>query len=150
MKTLHAVLLGCVLPSLALAQTTGPATRTEVVDQGAQDPAVSPDRAQIALGILGKIWLVPIQGGPARQVSFGSSWDSHPAWSADGQCLAYAHQQPQRSELVVLNLATGGTRTLYSAETGVGAIAFHPTRPQILFISDIGQFDANLWSINVP
>ena len=45
--------------------------RTVTVDRGAQDPAVSPDGSQIAVGILGKIWLVPIEGG--KRVGWGTT-----------------------------------------------------------------------------
>jgi len=110
--------------------------RTVTVDRGAQDPAVSPDGSQIAVGILGKIWLVPIGGGQARQVTYGPSWDSHPAWSLDGQFLAYAHQRPGRTELVVHNLATGGSRTIYSTERTIGQIAYAPRGGEIFFLHD--------------
>jgi len=39
------------------------------------DPAVSPDGTQIAATILGKIWVMPIEGGDAVQVSTGPGWD---------------------------------------------------------------------------
>src|SRR6185437_3492162 len=61
-----------VLLALTAAQPQTPrayaqqASRTVDVTDGAADPAVSPDGAQIALSILGKIWIVPAAGGDAR------------------------------------------------------------------------------------
>ena len=123
--------------------------RTDTVDRGAQDPAVSPDGSQIAVGIFGKIWLVPIGGGQARQVTYGPSWDSHPAWSPDGQFLAYAHQRPGRTELLVHNLATGGSITIYSTEQTIGQIAYAPRGGEIFFLHDRNQHEAHLWRVPI-
>jgi len=58
------------------------------VDIGARDPAFSPDGSTIAVSILGKIWTLPAEGGTARQLTDGASWDTRPAWSPDGRFLA--------------------------------------------------------------
>src|SRR5947207_7757038 len=96
-----------------LADAATPKTRPVLVDHGAQDPAVSPDGTQLAVSILGKIWLLPTRGGDAQQLSDGFGWDTHPAWSPDGQFIAYAHQLPSGAELMVRNLATGTSMALY-------------------------------------
>ena len=36
-----------------------------------------------------KIWIVPLAGGEARQVTFGESEDSHPVWSPDSRFLYF-------------------------------------------------------------
>ncbi|MGH8209883.1 MAG: hypothetical protein ACREU6_09860, partial [Steroidobacteraceae bacterium] len=46
----------------------GPASATPYLrelslDHGAQGPSVSPDGSQVAVSILGKLWLVPAGGG---------------------------------------------------------------------------------------
>jgi hypothetical protein len=70
------VMLTVIVSSAAAGQG-----RQIAVSEGFQDPAVSPDGSQIAFALYGKIWLAPIGGGDARQVTSGSGWDSHPAWS---------------------------------------------------------------------
>ena len=133
---------------MARAQTQ-PGERILAVDHGAADPAVSPDGARIAASILGKIWILPSAGGDARQVSTGISWDTHPAWSADGQFLAYSHELPNGTDLVIQNLATGTSSIVYHTDQQIGAMQFTPTGDQIFFILQTSQLDAHLWRISI-
>jgi imidazolonepropionase-like amidohydrolase len=122
-------------------------TRIITVDHGAQDPAVSLDGAQIAASIFGKIWVMFIAGGEARQITEGMGWDTHPAWSPDGRFLAYAHQLSSGTDLVVRNLLTGGSNTLYHTEAAIGQIEFHPKGGEIFFLLDRSQYDSHLYKI---
>jgi hypothetical protein len=140
-------ILGSGLPASAATKSKPPRTRIVTVDHGAQDPAVSPDGAQIATSIFGKIWVMFIAGGEARQISEGLAWDTHPVWSPDGQSLAFAHQLPSGTELVVRNLTTGGTTTIYHTESGIGQIAFHPKSGELFFVLERSQYDAHLFRI---
>jgi len=140
-------ILGSGLPALANTKSKPPRMRFVTVDHGAQDPAVSPDGAQIAASIFGKIWVMFIAGGEARQISEGLAWDTHPVWSPDGQSLAFAHQLPSGTELVVRNLTTGGTNTIYHTESGIGQIAFHPKSGELFFVLERSQYDAHLFRI---
>jgi len=138
---------------LVLALLLSPVTahgqnmRTVTLDRGVQDPAVSPDGSRIAVGIIGDLWLVPIEGGAASQLTTGAGWDAHPAWSPDGRFMAYSHRRRGHSDLVLRTMATGGTRTLYSTEHSIGQIAFHPTEAKVFFVRDLGQYEAHLWSV---
>lgn len=126
-----------------------PGERVLTVDHGAADPAVSPDDARIAASILGKIWVLPAAGGDARQISTGISWDTHPAWSPDGQFLAYSHELPNGTDLVIQNLATGTSSVIYHTNQQIGAMQFTPTGDQIFFILQTSQLDSHLWHIPV-
>ncbi|MGB6877391.1 MAG: hypothetical protein WBD87_15300 [Candidatus Acidiferrales bacterium] len=128
---------------------TQPAERILAVDHGAADPAVSPNGTRIAASILGKIWILPSAGGDARQVSAGISWDTHPAWSPDGQFLAYSHELPNGTDLAIQNLATGTSTIIYHTNQQIGAMQFSPNGDQIFFVLQTSQLDAHLWRIPV-
>jgi len=136
-----------MLLAFAAIATPAGAQRTVVIDRGAYTPAVSPDGSTIAVGIAGRIWLLPIGGGAARQLTSGHGWDHHPAWSPDGRRLAYVHDTPVGSEIVLHTFDTGTSRTLYgrpptteagSRSWGVvysfGRMAFHPTDGRLYFV----------------
>lgn len=119
--------------------------RTEVLEVGAMDPAISPDGARIAVSILGRLWLLPAGGGDAVQLTQGVGWDARPAWSPDGQFIAYAHALPTSTALMELNLATGATRVIREVEGSLGQIAYAPDGSDLFYVLLRGQYDAHLW-----
>ena len=141
------LLAGLFASAPVAANATPQKTRSVIVDHGAQDPAVSPDGAQLAVSILGKIWLLPTKGGDAQQLSDGFGWDTHPAWSPDGGFIAYAHQLPSGADLMVRNLTTGNSTAIYHSEAEIGQIAYHPKGGEVFFIVERSQYDAHLFKI---
>lgn len=135
-----------LLAAVALASTP---PRVVTVDRGAADPAVSPDGSRIAASILGKIFVLPVAGGEAQQITDGVAWDAHPAWSADGQFLAYAHRLPNGTDIVLRDMAAGTSRFIYHTENGVGQIAFHPKNSELYFVLERGELDAHLWRLSL-
>jgi len=141
-----AVALCATLPAVSQAQQR---TRVVAVSDGAADPAVSPDGSEIALSILGKIWIVPANGGEARQVTNGISWDSHPAWSPDGQFLAFSHEGGDGNDLVMLNLATGTASAFYHTDDQILESEFAPKGDEIYFVAMSEQLDAHVMHVPV-
>ncbi len=126
------------------------AQRKLTLSKGVEDISISPGGDQIAASIFGKIWLIPLEGGSAKQLTFGFGWDSFPAWSEDGLFLAYSHQSPQGSSLLVYNTQTGNIRDVYSAQTHfIGQIQFHSGKKKIFFLGDAGQYTSHLWSVPI-
>ena len=142
------IILSCLTLSLSLAAQSQQATRVVEVDRGAMDPAVSPDGTQIATSILGKIWIVPFEGGDAVQVTRGIGWDRRPAWSADGRFLAYGHQLRSGTSLVIHNLQTGNVNVIYHSGAGIGHIEFDPKGEGLYFVAEGSQYDAHLWKVS--
>jgi hypothetical protein len=134
--------------SMAFAVTDPVVPRIVVVDHGARDPQISPDGSTIAVSILGKIWLLPSAGGEARQISYGVSWDTHPAWSADGQFLAYAQHLPSGSDVIVENLATGTAADIFHSPSEIGQIAFNAAATELFAVVQRSQLDAHI--VRIP
>ena len=134
--------------SLACAATDPAAARTVVLDHGARDPQISPDGSTIAVSILGKIWLLPSAGGEARQISYGVSWDTHPAWSADGQSLAYAQHLPSGSDVILQNLATGTAADIFHSPSEIQQIAFNASATELFAVVQRHQLEAHI--VRIP
>lgn len=124
-----------------------PEPRVLTLDRGAQDPAVSNDGNTLAVGLLGQIWLMPIEGGVARQLTSGSGWRSHPAWSPDGRFLAYAYQHRTGTDLIVRSLGDGTERTIHTTKFQIAQIGYHQARREIFFIEERSYLKAYLWSV---
>lgn len=148
MRSLLQLLALVFVLSMAHAASAPVAPRIAVVDHGARDPQISPDGSTIAVSILGKIWLLPSAGGEARQISFGVSWDTHPAWSADGQFLAYAQHLPSGSDVIVDNLATGTAADIFHSPGEIGQIAFNAAATELFAVLQRNQLDAHI--VRIP
>ncbi|HEX6039877.1 amidohydrolase family protein [Longimicrobium sp.] len=131
----------------ASAQMAPAGTRTEVIERGAMDPALSPDGRWIAMSVLGKLFLLPVGGGDAVQLTTGAGWDERPAWSPNGQFIAYAHQTPSTDAIMEMNLATGVSTLVREVEGGLGHIEYHPSSSELFYVLTRGQYDAHLWRL---
>ena len=57
------------------------------------------------------IWVAPMNGGEARQVTSGEKRDTGPAWSPDGTKIAFASDRGKKNQIFILDLAHGGEAT---------------------------------------
>jgi hypothetical protein len=112
------VLAGLTALSLLLAagasRQEGSATKSRSIRPalpaafGAIHPRLSPDGRQIACSYQGAIWRMPRDGGPMTRLTHGAGFDVEPAWSPDGQRIAYVNS-PRMG---------GGALALMRAESG--------------------------------
>ncbi len=75
-------------------------------------PKISPDGTQIAFCYKGDIYLVSTEGGEAKPVIFTDAQETMPAWSNDGQSLAFASDRYGNFDIFVLPIKGGETKRL--------------------------------------
>ena len=73
------------LAAALLASLTGSAAESTVTTRPLwmRDVQISPDGASIAFTYKGDIWVVPTQGGMARQLTATDYYETTPVWSPD-------------------------------------------------------------------
>lgn len=54
-----------------------------------QDPVQAPDGRKIAFSAMAQLYVMDLEGGPPRRLTSGQQNEFKPAWSPDGQYLAY-------------------------------------------------------------
>ncbi|MCM1109544.1 MAG: S41 family peptidase [Clostridium sp.] len=79
--------------------------------------AIAPDGKNIAFCYQGDIYLVPSQGGEARQLTANTSYDYAPVWSPDGKQIAFASDR-EGSMDVYLTSVEGGTPRRLTTHSG--------------------------------
>jgi tricorn protease len=76
------------------------------------EPAISPDRGEIAFISGGDIWTVPAAGGEARLLVSHPASESRPLYAPDGRTLAFVSDRTGGGDIYLVNLATGALRQL--------------------------------------
>src|SRR5687768_5865973 len=76
------------------------------------EPAISPDRSEIAVVSGGDIWTVPAAGGEARLLVAHEGTESRPIYSPDGTRLAFISDRTGGGDIYVLSLRTGELRRI--------------------------------------
>jgi Tol biopolymer transport system component/C-terminal processing protease CtpA/Prc len=76
------------------------------------EPALSPDRKEIAFVSGGDIWTVPAAGGTAALLVSHTATESRPMYSPDGAKLAFVSTRTGGGDIYVLTLASGELKRL--------------------------------------
>ena len=82
------------------------------------DPAISPDGRLAVVPVTtydieknqgdSDLWLVPTKSGKPRQLTSGTSNDSSPTWSSDGDLIAFVSKRGDDKEAQIYVIAVDG------------------------------------------
>lgn len=89
-----------------------PSARHAAAKPAFSEPALSPDRREIAFVSGGDIWTVAASGGEARLLVSHAAYDSRPLYSPDGTKLAFQSTRTGNGDIYVLTIADGALRRM--------------------------------------
>ena len=96
----------------APARAQGPPAREPEPRPYFYEPAISPDRKEVAFVSGGDVWTAPAEGGEARLLVSHQATESRPLYSPDGRSLAFVSTRTGNGDLYVLDFASGDLRRL--------------------------------------
>jgi tricorn protease len=76
------------------------------------EPAISPDRQEVAFVSGSDIWTVPVAGGEARLLVSHPANESRPIYSPDSRRLAFVSSRTGNGDIYILTLDTGDLKRL--------------------------------------
>ena len=79
------------------------------------EPAISPDRREIAFASGGDIWTAPVAGGEARLLVAHAANDSHPIFSPDGRTVAFISDRTGGGDVYQTSVVEARLRLLRKA-----------------------------------
>ncbi|HZU27591.1 MAG TPA: amidohydrolase family protein [Bryobacteraceae bacterium] len=110
-------------------------------------PRVSPDGTMLVFSAAGFLWKQLLSGGKAERVTADTALEGEPAFSSDGHQLAYVRSQYGEDTSRILDLVTGQSRALASAQS-FSELDWSPDGKRILAVVGEG-FDQHVSSYAV-
>jgi len=116
------------------------------------EPAISPDRREIAFVSGGDVWTVPAGGGTAQLLVSHPATEARPMYSPDGRRLAFTSSRTGNGDVYVVNLETGDLSRMTFDDAGEQLDAwsrdgnwlyFSSSSKDIAGMSDIFRVSAN-------
>lgn len=126
------LLLAQPIASRVIASSQGSKAAVDSVPSFAE-PALSPDRSEIAFVSGGDIWTVPAEGGEARLLVSHPANESRPLYSPDGLKLAFISNRTGAGDIYVLTHRAVRTniRVIHRAECIFCGFGLSPSRTSL-------------------
>jgi dipeptidyl aminopeptidase/acylaminoacyl peptidase len=106
-------------------------------------PSTDPAKPDTATGdrheMRSHLWMVPMSGGAARQLTFGERGESSPAWSPDGHSIAFlaarGSGEDVKPQIWILPMSGGEAYQLSTSKEAVSGFAWSKDGKRIAFLA---------------
>jgi Tol biopolymer transport system component/C-terminal processing protease CtpA/Prc len=130
------------------ADLKGPIYTKRTITVGAEQPSWSPDGKKIAFQLRGDIWVMPAEGGSARQLTSGSAIDEWPRFSPDGRSIAFFSDRSGNKDIWMMSASGGRAVQITSHAKDDFFHDFSPDGRTLVFCSDRSG-NKDIWTIDV-
>jgi len=134
-KALGVVILLC----FSLSTSNGRGQEFEEIRIGS-DPALSPDGSKLAFVWRGDIWIVPSEGGIAKQLTQHPSYDKQPSFSPNGSEIAFISDRNAGDQVYIVPIEGGTPEQLTFHTAGYTLEEWYPSGDALLVSANRDHF----------
>lgn len=127
MKRITLIFILSTLSVAAMSQTT---------PRWLRKSSISPDGKSVAFAYQGDIWVVPSQGGLARQITTNPAHEADPIWTKDGKSVVFSSYRELTKDIWSVP-AEGGTPTRLTSFQGAETALATTYDGKLVFSSNI-------------
>ena len=98
-------------------------------------PSLSPDGKTVAFAYRGHLFTIPVAGGRATPLTYGSTRDFQPVWSPDSQSIAYASDAYGNFDVFLIPTVGGTPKRLTTHSNSEVPTGFAPDGKSVLFVA---------------
>jgi dipeptidyl aminopeptidase/acylaminoacyl peptidase len=146
MQLLSIVQLSIVSPCFSVALAAAPSLDEVVSLRRVGAPALSPDGRRVAYTVREanwdedaferEIWVADVESGEPRQLTRGKKSSWAPAFSPDGEWLAFLSDREEKAQVFLIRPTRGEASRLTTAEQGVSSFAWAPDGKLIAYLTE--------------
>ena len=93
------------------------------------------------------IWVVPVDSGPARQLTHDVQDDYAASWSSDGKWIAFLSNRGRQTDVWVMPAAGGDEQRITDSRNVEFSIAWRPGSRELTFVNP--NTSAGVWAMNL-
>lgn len=142
--------LRALIAALPICLCTLPAVAQVTVTRGAEMSVDVASDGRMAIDLQGDLWIVPANGGDARQLTHDLKTVQRPRWSPDRKRLAYQAVIDNRRGLWIHDLDKGQSKSISGSALFDMHPAWHPGGKKITYTSDVDGNGFDIWEVDVP
>jgi dipeptidyl aminopeptidase/acylaminoacyl peptidase len=111
------------------------------------DPQISPDGRWVTFTVQSvdvaankkpqQVWIVPLDGGPPRQITHDGEANQRARWSPDSKRIAYLSDRGGSSQIWLMDPDGGNARQVTNFSTEADGVLYSPDGKNLLFTSEV-------------
>ncbi len=143
-------LVATIAAAILLLTTPGTGAASETITRGNNLAVDASTDGRLIMDLAGEIWMVPLSGGEASNVSRELTSVQRPRWSPDASSIAYTAIADGKHGIWLHDLTRNTTRHVSEDAYFDLHPAWHPDGERIVYASDRKGTGFDLWEVDLP